>query len=117
MSAEKLLQRIKENIAMSTDPRGRYEEVVDELVATAPVKSGKLFGMPCLKHNETGKAFAGFYEGAMVFKLTSLSHSEALQLSGTRLFDPMGGRPMKEWVEVPVEHASRWGQLAQEAWR
>lgn len=100
---------------MSTDPRARYEEVACELVATAPVKNGKMFGMPCLKHNESGKAFAGFYEGAMVFKLAGAQHSEALQLSGAHLFDPMGGRPMKEWVEVPVEHASRWVQLAQEA--
>ena len=102
---------------MSTDPRGRYDEVVSELVATAPVKSGKMFGMPCLKHHESGKAFAGFYEGAMVFKLTGSQHREALQLSGSHLFDPMGGRPMKEWVEVPVEHASHWVQLAQEALR
>ena len=93
---------------MSTDPRSRYDEVVSELVATAPVKSGKMFGMPCLKLNGNGKAFAGFYKGAMVFKLTGSQHSEALQLSGAYLFDPMGGRPMKEWVEVPVEHASHW---------
>ena len=102
---------------MSTDPRSLYDEVVAELVATAPVKSGKMFGMPCLKQNESGKAFAGYYEGAMVFKLTGLRHSEALQLSGTHLFDPMGSRPMKEWVEVPSEHASRWVGLAREALR
>src|SRR5689334_6443362 len=87
------------------------------LVATAPVKSGKMFGMPCLKHDASGKAFAGFYEGTMVFKLTGVPHREALQLSGTHLFDPMGGRPMKEWVQVPAEHASRWVELAREALR
>jgi hypothetical protein len=102
---------------MSTDPRARYDEVVAELVATSPVTSGKMFGMPCLKHHASGKAFAGFSAGAMVFKLTGVPHREALQLAGAHLFDPMGGRPMKEWVEVPVEHASRWVQLAQEALR
>ncbi|HJT57877.1 MAG TPA: hypothetical protein VJ761_15350 [Ktedonobacteraceae bacterium] len=102
---------------MATDPRSLYDEVATELVATAPVKSGKMFGMPCLKQNESGKAFAGFYQGAMVFKLTGPQHGEALQLSGAHLFDPMGGRPMKEWVEVPAEHASRWVELAREALR
>jgi hypothetical protein len=27
------------------------------------------------------------------------------------------GRPMKEWVEIPAEHASRWVELASEALR
>jgi hypothetical protein len=108
---------MKENLAMSIDLHSRYDEVVAELGATAPVKSGKMFGMPCLKHHESGKAFAGFHEGAMVFKLTGSPLSSALQLAGVHLFDPMGSRPMKEWVEVPVEHALRWVQLARDALR
>jgi hypothetical protein len=101
---------------MSIEPRAEYDAVADEMAATSSAITGKMFGMPCLKNN--GKAFAGFYQGAMVFKLRVPSHSEALALSGARLFDPSGrGRPMKEWVEVPVEHASRWLELAQEAFR
>jgi len=101
---------------MSTDPRIQYNEVAAELVATSPAVAGKMFGMPCLKNN--GKAFAGFYQDAMAFKLPVPWHTEALALSGARLFDPSGrGRPMKEWVEVPAEHASRWLELAREAMR
>lgn len=52
----------------------------------------------------------------MVFKLGSPKHAEALALPGALLFDPSGrGRPMKEWVVVPFEHASRWLELAREA--
>jgi hypothetical protein len=102
---------------MPADPRGLYDEVVAELVTTAPVKSGKMFGMPCLKHNESGKAFAGYYEETMVFKLTGEQHGKALRLWGAHLFDPMGSRPMKQWVAVPAEHASRWAELAREALR
>ena len=70
--------------------------------------------MPCLK-NSDGKAFAGYFEGAMVFKLSGASHAEALALAGSRLFDPSGrGRPMKEWVVVPFEHASRWLEFARD---
>ena len=54
----------------------------------------------------------------MVFKLAVPQHTEALALSGSRLFDPSGrGRPMKEWVEVPMAHASKWLKLAREALR
>jgi hypothetical protein len=98
---------------MSSDPRAEYDAVVSEIKASSPAISGMMFGMPCLKNN--GKAFAGFYNGTMVFKLGGARHADALALSGSRLFDPMGGRPMKEWVEVPAEHASRWLELAQEA--
>ena len=99
---------------MSTDQRTQYDAIAAEVVATSPATQGKMFGMPCLKTN--GKAFAGFFEDAMVFKLPIPYHTEALALSGARLFDPSGrGRPMKEWVEVPVEHASRWLELARVA--
>jgi hypothetical protein len=39
-----LIPEMKENTAMSIDPRSRYDEGVAELVATVPVKSGKMFG-------------------------------------------------------------------------
>ncbi len=99
---------------MSLDPQAAYEAVVSEMVATSPTTSGKMFGMPCLK-NSNGKAFAGYTDNAMVFKLGGKSHAEALALTGARLFDPMGGRPMKEWIVVPVEHSALWIEFARDA--
>ncbi len=100
---------------MSLEPQAEYEAVVSEMMATSPTSSGKMFGMPCLK-NSNGKAFAGFFEGEMVFKLGGANHAEALALSGARLFDPSErGRPMKEWVVVPIEHVSRWLEFARDA--
>ena len=99
---------------MSLEPQAEYEAVVSEMMTTSPTTSGKMFGMPCLK-NSNGKAFAGYFEGAMVFKLGGASHAEALALSGAMLFDPVGGRPMKEWVMVPIEHVSRWLEFARDA--
>jgi hypothetical protein len=70
--------------------------------------------MPTLKAG--GKAFAGLFHDAMVFKLTGEAHGRALALPGAHLFDPAGmNRPMKEWVVVPPEHAEAWGELAREA--
>ncbi len=100
---------------MTLDSQAAYGAVVSEMVATSPTTSGKMFGMPCLK-NSNGKAFAGYTDGAMVFKLSGASHVEALALSGARLFDPMGGRPMKEWVVVPAEHCTRWIDFARDAY-
>lgn len=100
---------------MSSDPQSQYEAIAAELAATSPTKLSKMFRMPCLK-TINGKAFAGFHHGAMVFKLRIPQHSEALALSGAHLFDPSGGgRPMKEWVEVPAEHAAHWLELAHAA--
>jgi len=102
---------------MSTDPRAEYDAVVTEMTASAPVISSKMFGMPCLK-NDLGKAFAGFFRDAMVFKLDAPEHAAALALSGAQIFDPSGGgHPMKAWVVVPVEHAARWQEFAEAAHR
>jgi hypothetical protein len=100
---------------VAQDVRQLYDDVVEEIMATSPATSGKMFGMPTLKNGT--KAFAGFHENAMVFKLGGQDHAEALALSGARLFDPMGGRPMKEWVVVPAAHASKWLELARAALR
>ena len=98
---------------MTADPRAAYDAVAAEL-AGAGVSSSKMFGMPCLKYG--GKAFAGFHQDAMTFKLRPPEHAAALALPGAHLFDPSGaGRPMREWVEVPAAHAARWPAFAREA--
>ena len=73
-----------------------------------------MFGIPTLMVK--GKAFAGLFKDAMVFKLQGKDHERALALPGAQLFDPSGrGRPMKEWVQVPPTHAARWAFLARQA--
>lgn len=97
-------------------PETAYTAVVEEMTATTPSTVSKLFSMPCLK-NVNGKAFAGYRRGAMVFKLPAPSHGKALALAGSHLFDPSGkGRPMKEWVVVPADHADLWLGFARAAW-
>ena len=99
---------------MDNDPRAAYDAVATDLVGTSSAVRGVMFGMPCLKDN--GKAFAGFHDGAMAFKLRQPEHAAALALPGAHLFDPSGaGRPMREWVEVPAAHAARWPEFAREA--
>jgi hypothetical protein len=93
---------------MPQESNAAYEAVADELVAAGATRT-KMFGMPSLKVG--GKAFAGFSQGALIVKLRGEAHAQALALPGAMLFDPMGGRPMKEWVVIPLEHAGRWAEF------
>src|SRR5262245_28556936 len=99
------------------DARARYDEISDDLAArNAEVTLGQMMGMPAIKAG--GKMIGGFSpaENAMVFKLPDESSREqALELNGAHLFDPVGARPMKEWVAVPAAHASDWPRLAEQA--
>ncbi len=91
----------------------KFQRVAEDL-ADRGVSVAKMFGMPSLRAG--GKAFAGVYGDAMVFKLGGEAHAAALGLKGAQLFDPSGmGRAMKEWVFVPPAHAKRWAGLAEQA--
>ncbi len=95
--------------------RDHYEQIAERLVREhMGVVATKMFGMPSLKAD--GKAFAGFSDGAMVFKLAGAAHTRALGLEGAHSFDPSGmGRPMKAWIVVPFAHKGEWASLADEA--
>jgi hypothetical protein len=74
----------------------------------------QMFGKPALKVND--KAFACFFENCMVFKLSGDNHVAAMKLKGAQLFDPSGRkRPMKEWVQVPGAHKSKWEEFTKAA--
>jgi hypothetical protein len=95
------------------EPAELYHLVVREIVGGSPATASKMFGMPCLK--VAGKAFAGLNGSGMVFKLGGDAHARALALPGAHLFEPMQGRPMREWVEVPAASAPAWAELGWDA--
>ena len=91
-----------------------FEQVLDELqLEHAEIAARRMFGMRSLAVG--GKAFAGLSGEDMIFKLSGEAHARALALPGARAFDPMGGRPMKAWVQVPFEQSEWWLDLAEEA--
>jgi hypothetical protein len=51
----------------------------------------------------------------MIFKLQGEDHARALKLNGAHSFEPMAGRPMKAWVQVPPEHESQYADLGRAA--
>ncbi len=73
---------------------------------------GKMFGLRCLKYG--GKAVVALDSGGAAFKLgkDSEAHAAAQQLPGAAEFDPAGGRPMKDWVWLPVDESAQWPEYA-----
>lgn len=89
----------------------KFFEIGDSLKGA---QKSQMFGKPCYKIN--GKAFMSFFSGCMVFKLGGISHTEAMKLNDSVLFDPSGkGRPMKEWVQVSAANQDKWPVLAEDA--
>ena len=97
------------------EPKETFDAILKKLATHyESVTNSKMFGMPSGKIK--GKAFAGYFHDEMVFKLYGKSHTRALALAGSHLFDPGEmGRPMKQWVQVPFAHADQWEDLAADA--
>jgi hypothetical protein len=94
--------------------RARFDVLVEDLRSELDIVGASMFGMPSIKRRG-GKAFAGLYGDDMVFKLDGEDHASALALEGAHLFEPMAGRPMKAWVQVPPTHETQWADLARKA--
>jgi len=58
-----------------------------------------MFGYPCAFLN--GNMFSGVFGDSVMVRLGEKERAELLRLPGAKIFDPMGGRPMKEYVQLP----------------
>jgi hypothetical protein len=90
----------------------RFDELAETFVARGATRS-QMFGMPVLKAGD--KVFAGTFGDAMTFKLGPDDLEKARSLAGVEAFEPVKGRPMKEWVLVPLAQARRWSDLSERA--
>jgi hypothetical protein len=89
-----------------------FEALAEDFEARG-AKRSQMFGMPVLKAGD--KVFAGTFGDAMTFKLGPEDLEQARAQRGVEPFEPMKGRPMKEWVLVPLAQAKRWPDLAERA--
>jgi len=58
-----------------------------------------MFGFPAAFIN--GNMFMGLHQEDMVLRLPDDARTELLRTTGARIFEPMPGRPMREYVVVP----------------
>jgi TfoX/Sxy family transcriptional regulator of competence genes len=59
----------------------------------------KMFGYPCIFTN--GNLTAGLFQDRLMLRLSEKDRADLLKVPGARVFEPMPGREMKEYVEVP----------------
>jgi len=67
----------------------------------APIDFKPMFGGPC--YWSGGNMFAAVHQESLLVRLGEKDRAELLAQPGAHLFEPMEGRPMKEYVVFPDE--------------
>jgi TfoX/Sxy family transcriptional regulator of competence genes len=73
-----------------------FEQVVAGL---PPVEIRKMFGYPAAFAN--GQMFASLFQDHFILRLPEGERAAFIHAHGAHVFEPMPGRPMREYVEVP----------------
>jgi TfoX/Sxy family transcriptional regulator of competence genes len=60
----------------------------------------KMFGYPCAF--VSGQMLTGIFGERIMLRLSETDRARFLQLPGAKAFEPMDGRPMREYVELPT---------------
>jgi len=92
-----------------TNAEAYFTELTKEIPNAAP---GKMFGALCMKM-PNGKSAAMFWKDNIVVKLQGEALNEALSLDDAKLFEPMEGKPMKDWVQIPFGYKDQWKMFAE----
>jgi len=75
-------------------------EVFDQVLPDDPrVERRQMFGFPCAFVG--GNMFAGLYGPDVIVRLPEDARATVLALDGAHVFEPMAGRPMREYVVPP----------------
>ena len=93
---------------MPTESSMKFQPSPDELVqlfgrimkALPGAETRKMFGYPAAFVN--GQMFSGLHDESMIIRLSSDDLKRFFQLPDVRPFEPMPGRPMKEYALVPA---------------
>jgi len=73
-----------------------------KVIAAVPeAETRKMFGYPCAFVR--GQTLCGIFQDRLMLRLSDADRARFLKLPGARPFEPMPGRVMKEYVEVPPE--------------
>lgn len=73
------------------------------------VQHRPMFGYPAIFLK--GHLAAGLFQDRIILRLSEEDRREFLKLPGARPFEPMKGRPMKEYVEAPGSLATDPGAI------
>ena len=96
---------------MTSNPEQYFMNLIESVPGAF---KGKMFGVPCIKV-KSGKVAAVFWNDDLVVKLPSEALTEALSWDGSKSFEPMKGKTMKEWAQVSVDYLDKWKELVEVA--
>ncbi len=83
----------------------------EETLASVPeALVRKMFGYPAAFVN--GQMMTGLHQENMILRLSDDDRTSFLKLPGARVFEPMPGRPMREYAVVPASMLGSPKQLA-----
>ena len=86
-------------MAWQKSPETLIETFYQVLPDDPRVERRKMFGYPCAFAG--GYMFAGLHEANLIVRLPEDERAAMLTIEGARIFEPMAGRPMREYVAVP----------------
>ncbi len=86
-------------------------QAFEKAVGSVPeAQMRKMFGYPACFIN--GNMFAGLFADKMFLRLSDRDRESFLRLKNAGLFEPMTGRPMREYVVVPPTLLNSQAKLA-----
>ncbi len=65
------------------------------------VEQRKMFGYPCAFVH--GQMLIGVFQDRIMLRLSEADRAKFLEQPGAKPFEPMPGRPMREYVELPPD--------------
>jgi TfoX/Sxy family transcriptional regulator of competence genes len=80
------------------------QQLIDLFVSVIPdppAVQRKMFGYPAAFVN--GNMFMSLFQDDMILRLPESLREEFLKVDGAKIFEPMPGRPMREYVAVPPQ--------------
>ena len=89
------------------------QQLIDLFVSVIPdppVVQRKMFGYPAGFVN--GNMFMSLFQDDMILRLPESLREEFLKVDGAKIFEPMPGRPMREYVAVPSQGMADKQKLA-----
>jgi TfoX/Sxy family transcriptional regulator of competence genes len=78
--------------------KARFAEIIARYPEAEP---RKMFGYPCAF--VSGQMFLGTFADRVMMRLSEQDRAAFLKLPDAKLLEPMPGRPMREYVQVPRE--------------
>ncbi len=91
-------------------PSEELTQLFAKITPGPPAIPRKMFGFPAAFIN--GNMFMGLHQEDMILRLPDDARTALLKTSGARIFEPMPGRPMREYVVVPPALLKDHGRLA-----